>query len=248
MGDINYDKAQYPVPRRYSLAHRRYWKRLATPGSWLTGAERIAVAKEVRQVANCKLCADRKTALSPYQVDGAHDTTSDLPDTVVEVVHRVTSDPGRLTKSWFDGIMQQDLSVECYVEVIGTLGSVLCIDEFCRGLDISLNELPEPAAGEPDHYRPANIREDSDDAWVPMLPNVACSGPEADLWEDRMGNIVRALSLVPNEVRDMFNLGEAHYLDPEDVWNLTGSPHGTLTRRQMEIVAARVSALNGCFY
>jgi hypothetical protein len=248
MSEIDYSGATYPIRGDFAEGHNRYWKRLAAPGAWLSGAERVAVAKEVRQAHECSLCSQRKAALSPYQVDGAHDTASDLSATMVEVIHRITTDPKRLTKTWFDGIMQQGLSAEQYIEILGTLVCVISIDEFCRGMDLPLNELPEPEAGEPDGYRPANIREDGDGAWVPMLANIVDSGPESDLWEGRTGYVIRALSLVPNEVRYMLDLLQVHYIDNSQIWNVKGSPRGTLTRIQMEVVAARVSALNGCFY
>ena len=144
MNEISYSKSQYPVREDFAASHNRYWKRLAAPGSWLTGTQRVDVAKEVRQAQQCSLCRRRKEALSPYQVDGAHDVVSALPDVMVEVIHRVTTDPGRLTKTWFDGIKEQGLGEEAYVEIIGTLVFVFSIDEFCRGLDIPLNELPRP--------------------------------------------------------------------------------------------------------
>lgn len=245
---MNYSQAPYPVREDFSTGHQRYWSYLAGPGSWLTGIERVAVARELRQARSCKLCGQRKAALSPYQVDGAHDRASDLPDVIVEVIHRVTTDSSRLTRTWFDGIMEQGLSAEKYVEVLGTLVNVLSIDEFCRGLGLPLHELPEPQAGEPDHYRPANVMEDGDGAWVPLLPAQIDSGPEADMWEGWTGFVVRALSLVPDEVRYMLDLSAIHYLDVNQIWNVKLSPRGTLSRTQMEVLAARVSALNGCFY
>lgn len=248
MSAFDYSNSSYAVPQRYTDAHGRYWEKLAAAGSWLSGAERVAVAKEVRQASSCTLCQQRKEALSPYQVDGAHEVASDLPDTIVEVVHRITTDPGRLTKTWFDGILQQGLSAEKYIEVLGTLGCVLTIDEFCRGLGLPLNDLPEPIAGEPDNYRPQNIIEDGDGAWVPLLPSVVDSGPESDLWDTRTGYVIRALTLVPNEARSMLDLLDTHYMNNNEIWNVTGSRRGTLSRFQMEVIAARVSALNGCFY
>ena len=248
MSEISYRNARYPVRASFAEAHNRYWKRLAAPGTWLTGTERVAVAKEVRQAHSCELCIQRKAALSPYQVDGTHDTVTGLSNTMVEVIHLVTTDSARLTKAWFDGIMQQGLSAEQYVEIIGTLVEVFSIDEFCRALDIPFNDLPEPQPGEPSKYRPANIREDGDGTWVPLLPNVVDSGPESDLWEGRIGYVIRALSLVPDEVRHMLDLLNVHYLNINQIWNVKDSPQGTLSRSQTEVVAARVSALNGCFY
>ena len=108
--------------------------------------------------------------------------------------------------------------------------------------------MPEPEDGEISRYRPANIREDGDGAWIPLLPNVVDTGPESDLWVGRTGYVIRALSLVPDEVRYMLDLLVVHYLDNAQIWNVKVSPKGTLSRMQTEVVAARVSAFNGCFY
>jgi len=248
MNGIFYSDAPYPVRSDFSRGHGEYWQKLAAPGTWLSGAERVAVAKEVRQARACDLCRRRKEALSPYQVDGAHDVVTDLPDTVVEVVHRVITDSARLTKSWFDGVMRQDLAVESYVEVLGVLLNVFSIDEFCRGLGLPPHELPEAQPGEPSRYRPAKVIEHGDGAWVPLLPIMIESGPESDLWEKRTGNVVRALSLVPDEVRHMLALSTVHYLDVDRIWDMRSAPHGTLTRMQMEVIAVRVSSFNSCFY
>ena len=130
MKEISYNDAPWPVRGDFAAGHNRYWQRLAAPGNWLTGAERVNVAREIRQAQQCDLCRRRKEALSPYQVNGPHDVVSDLPEVMIEVTHRVVTDSARLTKSWFDGIMQQGLSEEQYVEIIGTLVSVFSIDEF----------------------------------------------------------------------------------------------------------------------
>ncbi len=248
MKEINYDAAACVVRTGFAESHNRYWQRLATPGSWLTGAERVAVAQEVRQASTCKLCQQRKQALSPYQVDGAHDTASDLPDTMVEVVHRLITDSTRLSKVWFDGIMQQGLSAEHYVEIIGTLVEVFLIDEFCRALGVPQHELPKAVEGEPSKYRPENISEDGEGAWVPLLPSMVDTGPESDLWVGRTGYVIRALSLVPDEVRSMTDLLQVHYLDNNKIWDVKSSPQGTLSRIQTEIVATRISSYNDCFY
>ena len=249
MSKIDYSDANYPVRGNFAEGHNRYWKRLPAPGNWLTGAERVGIAKEVRQASSCELCKNRKAALSPYQADGTHDSASELSVTIIEVIHRVVTDSARLTKAWFDGIIQQGLSVEQYIEIISTLVHVLSIDEFCRGIGEPLHELPEPLPGKPSLYRPDNIVEHGDGAWVPMLSAVMQPGPESDLWEGTIqGNVTRALSLVPDEVRSLNDLLIIHYLDDKEFMDLEKSPQGTLSRIQTELVAARVSAFNDCFY
>ena len=81
-----------------------------------------------------------------------------------------------------------------------------------------------------------------------MIAPGDAAGPEADLYggADFVPNIVRALSAVPDEVRVLRQLSQTHYLplgglrDP--------SARRSLDRMQIELVAARVSALNECFY
>ena len=70
-----------------------------------------------------------------------------------------------------------------------------------------------------------------------------------DLWEGTLhGYVIRALSLVPDEVRSLGDLAAIHYLAFSQIAQWEGSPQGTLSRIQTEVVAARVSAINGCFY
>jgi len=248
MNRINYSNSKYPVRTDYMDGHNRYWKRLAAPGNWLTSAQRVAVAKEVRQARNCQLCAERKSALSPFSINGKHDSNGELSELIVDVVHRFITDPARLTKTWFDGVLEQGLLVEEYVEILGTVVHVFAIDEFCRALDIPLNKLPEPQVGKPGHYRPSNVIEESVDAWVPMLPRSIDTGPEADLWEGMGANVIRGLSLVPDEVRSLVDLIGIHYAPLDKFMDLTGSPFGNLTRFQIELVGTRVSSYNDCFY
>jgi hypothetical protein len=79
-----------------------------------------------------------------------------------------------------------------------------------------------------------------------MIPNGTPEGAEADLWHGRAGNVIRAMSLVPEAVRDLKTLSAAHYVTTEQVTDPRA--RRTLSRPQIELVAGRVSALNECFY
>ena len=73
---FNYSDLNIIVREDLKEAYREAWHRLAQPGSWWTGAERVAIASESRKAFDCDLCQRRKTALSPYTVEGQHDHTA----------------------------------------------------------------------------------------------------------------------------------------------------------------------------
>lgn len=246
MQPLSYQLAEIPVREDFAESHSRFWARLAAPGAWWTGAERVAIAAEARHAWQCTLCRERRAALTPSAVTGEHDHLNALPEPAVDVIHRVMTDPGRLSRQWFNSVMEAGLTEEQYVEIIGTLVALISIDRFCVGIGVPLHDLPQPQDGAPSQYRPEGLIEG--DAWVPMLAADHDTGPEHDLFELRpTGNVIRAMSLVPDEVRTLNDLGAVHYLRNSQVRDPSASA-GTLNRMQMELVAARVAAARQCFY
>jgi hypothetical protein len=240
--------AAAPVPVRDDLraAHVRAWRDLGRPGTWWTGAERVAIAGHVRAAAGCALCRTRRDALSPYTIAGIHDGPAGLPDLAVDAVHRITSDPARLKRAWACEVIAA-IGDAPYVELLGLVTTVVAIDSFCRAVGMPPHPLPAAVAGEPTRLRPAAARDEG--AWVPSIPSGAASGSEADLYADLPGpapNVIRALSLVPDAQRTMKDQGGVHYMTTAQMTDLT---HGrAIDRGQIELIAGRVSALRECFY
>ena len=235
-----------------AAAHVRYWRRLGRPGANWSGSERIAIARETRHAAGCDFCRRLRSALSPYTSSGAHEVdarnSGRLPDPAVDAVHRIVNDASRLTARWYRGTLADGLTDGRYVELVGTVVSVLSIDSFCRAIGVPLHPLPEPEPGSASGYRPPSAAHDGE-SWVPMVPFDNSGTAEADLWPpNRTGNVIRALSLVPDEVRTLHDLGGAHYIDHGLVRDPTAQKGGALSRAQIELVAGRVSILNDCFY
>jgi hypothetical protein len=230
-----------------SAAQHRAWQRLARPGAWWSGAERVMIAVEARHALACRLCAKRRKALSPYAVAGTHDDLGLLPDAAVEAVHRVRTDAGRLTRAWFDQIMAAGLTPERYVELVGVVATTVVIDAFALALGQPPREFPLPLDGAPSRYRPRNARREG--AWVPWLTHTDADPAEADLFPKlRPGShIYRAMSLVPDEVRGFFDLVQTHYLPAHQMRDFAHE-FRAITHAQIEFLAARVSALNRCEY
>ena len=248
MTSATFHEAAYPIRPNLEQATRQAWEYLGKPGNWWTGAERAAFVTEVRSARDCRLCADRVEALSPNSVQGEHEAASTLPSVAIEATHRLTTDAARLSEEAIREWNAAGLTDEAYVEIVSIVSTVMGIDSFCDALEIPLLPLPEVRAGEPSRYRPAEAVDDG--AWVPMIPSQGAGENEADIYGGpaaRRGfvpNVARAMSLVPDAVRNLLHLLGAFYV--EDVANLKA--RNSLDRRQIELIAARVSALNECFY
>jgi hypothetical protein len=243
---LNYDHAATAVRADFTTAHGRFWDRLARAGTWWTSAERIEIARETRHAPNCSLCAARRQSLSPDAPAGEHSAITSLPSHVVDPIHRLVNDASRLSASWLNRTVAAGLSLGHYIELVGTVVGIVSIDAFCRGIGVALHQLPRAGVGAPSRYRPLVVR--SDEAWVPMIAADGNAGAEADLWPcGRTANVIRALSLVPDEVRSLNELSAAHYLPNQSVADPNARGRH-LDRQQIELIAARVSALNQCFY
>jgi alkylhydroperoxidase family enzyme len=237
------------LPIRPDLAEheRRFWAHLAAPGTWWLGAERIAAVAAARNATTCRLCRERKAALSPAAVSGRHDGADALPEAAVEVAHKVRTDSGRLSYEWFTRQRDGGLSEPAYVELVGIVTMATGLDMFARALGTAPETLPAPRAGDPKRRLPQGAK--ANGAWVPTLEPDDVTDAEADLYpsDGVLPNIAKALSLVPDEVRMIRSLTAALYMPVEHVANPT-YVRGPLDRLQMELVAARVSAINECFY
>ena len=246
MQPFSYADAPVPVREDLTDAHRRAWQNLARPGNWWTGAERVAIADELRAASSCQLCRERKAALKPNAASGSHDTVSELPDPAIEAIHRITSDPARLTRTWFDELATAGLDDGHYVELLGVVVCVLSIDAFHRALGVVLEPLPRPEPGEPSRRRPEGLAPEG--AWLPMIRPERLGEAERGLYgrSAMSANVIRAMSLVPDAVRELLSLSAAQYLAIERMQSM--ETNRALDRPQMELLAGRVSALNECFY
>jgi len=247
MTELDYSAAGVPVRDDLRAAHRLIWTYVAAPGNWWTGAERVAIAAEVRHAGRCPLCRARKEALSPNAVSGEHVHGGALPANVVDAIHRIRTDPGRLSHPWFESVIASGLESTRYVELVAVVTLVTGVDYFCRSLGLAPFPLPDPLPGPPSRYLPPSAKPGT--AWVPMIAPEDASGNEADLYPPApfIPNIVRALSLVPDAVRTMWRSSDAHYLPVAEIGD-PSARRGALDRMQTELIAARVSAINECFY
>ena len=204
---------------------------LAAPGDWLTGAQRRAATLEARDARSNELDEARRRAISPNAVEGQHGATAELPAEAVEVVHRIASDPGRLSRAWADEMIAV-LGEETYTELVGIAACTAVLDMFAWAMHGGDAEISAAVEGEPSRVRPDGVGDVG--AWVSQstAPGNA--------------NVSRSLSLVPVTNSAWVALVQAMYSRGAEFANLTWDR--ALSRPQVELVAARTTAELECFY
>ncbi len=241
--------ASFPIRDDLTAAYERAWQHLARPGTWWDAERRLAIAAETRNALACRLCRDRADAVSPFAVDGVHDERGALPAPVVEVVHRIRTDSGRLSEAWCRQTLANGLSEMEYVETVAVISITTALDTLAKGLGIPPRTLPGPEAGDPTRHRPAKARKAL--AWVATLEPEDVAEDDPDPYPgktlDLIANIHRAMSLVPAEVAAFFALDDVIYV-PQFAMKDFSREYRAISHAQMELLAARVSLINRCTY
>ena len=208
-----YDRAMEPLPLAHDYIEglNAEWNTLASPGTWWSGSDRVALAAVARAAR-----------------DGDAPPSTDLPAPAVEAAARIAAHP-HVDAAWVASLADQGLAPEAYVEIIGVVGRLAAVDSFMFGIGAGPQPLPAPIDGTP-------TRTPAADAGMhgALAPTVGPPGAPG------------SLSAVPAEVDAMVALHSVLYLSLEEM----GDPgiEKTLTRAQMELIAARTSLLNDCFY
>lgn len=225
-----YDEAGIGVRADLDLAHQQTVESWASPGDWWSASERLAIVDEVRRA---RAADELPPWVQPSTVDGLVDADHALPMAAVDAVWRLTNHSGTLTEEWYRQVVAEGLSPEQYVELVGVVATANCLEVFATALGIDPIPLPVPAEGEPARKSVAGAAVRSH--WVPT----------ADV---RGPNVGKALTASPVSVDDWNRLSETQYVPMDALLSDLTWSRGTLDRMQIELLAARTSLLNECFY
>lgn len=241
-----FDHARLPIRKDAYDALGAAWRRLGGPGAWLTGPQRVAVAAEARHAWNCGLCRRRKDALSPYAVDGQHDDLGEVPAAWVDVIHRVVTDSGRLTRRWYQEARDAGVAEDEFVEIISVAIITTTVDAFAYGIGVDFPALPIASDGAPHRMRASEATPGP--GWVATIAPENAGADFADFYANESHFYIRrSLTLVPDECRRFWELMNPLYMEDPRVPETEGLDRA-ISRAQIEFLAARASALLGCYY
>lgn len=203
------------------------WAALGAPGPQWTGAQRVAIAELTRRAAPRPLW-DRAPALDGLARDAGDGVVSPF---IAGLVERIAVEPSSLSRDDVVGIAAE-IGDAAYAELASVVAQVVCIDHNAAALGLPLRELPAPEPGEPHRRRPEGMADVG--GHIPMTE--VSEGP----------NVRRSLSLAGADherwMMLVFSMYSGHQFG-EMVWT-----DRALSRPQVELLAARTSALNECFY
>ncbi len=233
-------------------AYHRYRHWLSGPGEWWTGAERLAMIRETKTAWKCHLCARKKVALSPKSIADPHLDAPPLSSVVVEAIHRIVTDPSRVSEQWVGELKQNGLSYPQIVELIGVGVTGVTMNYLFWGLGAEPPALPDTRSGNP--TRGESQDSEFHTAWVPTVIPEKAKGRLKAFYEAAAGpaggvaHIMQALSLAPETLLAFYDLASVIYLPPTKVSNPGAETGRAITRPQIELLAATVSAANACHY
>ncbi len=222
-------------------AQRAAWDDLARPGSWWTGAERLAIAEVARAALDDE---DPPPPWVPYSsTEGAH-APPVLPGAAVDIAYRIARHAGTITEQIAREAMaalgdgdRDERGALRYVELCSIVSATAAVALFHRDAGLALPPFPQPVDGAPTGERPDELAI-ADLNWVPVAAPA-----------DTTAAVVQAYSAVPGGDDMTWRLAAAQYIPAEEMVHADWMRRADgLTRPEAELVAARVAQLRECFY
>ena len=238
-----YADTSLPIPEEFEALHADELLSFARPGTWGTAAQRITIAAEIR-----------KTRVEAGVQESVGDEnlcdTAEVPEAARRVARAAALGGIEIDRAFCAKAQADGLTDGAYVEVIGLAARLAHLDVFARGIGVPSRQLAEPLEDtEPSMQRPAIARDEG--FFTDSVPSAPDGGELArEIYGDAVpaANILRSLSLVPDEARRLNRVVNVEYFNNDTMMDVTFSSLKDINRPQLELVAAKISALNQCFY
>lgn len=213
-------------------AHREVWAAIGRPGASWTGAQRAELATTVVMAL-----ADQEPSpawVPRSSVAGALPHAAHAPLAAHDIVHRVARHAGTLTSQWYESSVASVGELP-YIELVSLTSQVAAIWSFRR------------AAGLPELVIPGSVEGAPTGEFAPELAAATLNWVPVAAPADRTASVVQAYTAVPSEHARTWSLADVQYIPDLEMVDPRWT-RGTLSRPQMELVAARVAQLRQCFF
>lgn len=237
-----YADSAFPVSAATASLHADELQSYSVPGTWCNAAERTALAAEARKARVAagiqESCGDEQLTENP-----------DLHEPARQLARDVALGGATIDRNYCAATQAAGVTEGAYVEIVGLVARLAHLDVFARGIGVSARALGRPVDDRAATFERPSVAK-NEGFFTATVPNAPAGGELAKTLygKHQAANILRSLSLVPDEARRLNRVMDEEYFSMETIFDLTHSSHEALSRPQIELVAARVSALNQCFY
>ena len=199
------------LPDDYQRLLDQQYARLAAPGTWWNGAERVAIVATMRRTQQ-----------------GEFEIAECLGEDVSGFVHKVSVSAFDIDENYVKaaGAIMTPLQV---VELTALVAQFSALDTFLYGAGFTLRELPVPISGEPTQLEVKGAKLMR--GWFPTRGTAGAPN---------------CFSAVADEDKALHDIHSIIYLSMEEMADLNVVKD--LHRSQIELLAARTSNYNDCFY
>lgn len=164
------------------------------------------------------------------QAQAGLDTGCDkLPGITVEAASKIAMDAHNIDQVWVEQCFAGGLTPLQMVELTAIVAQLSTIDTYTTGIGETLRELPEPLPGDPGRKEVKGAKLTR--GWYPTRG---------------VAGAPNCFSAVAAENEALHDIHEAMYLGMQEMADV--SIVKTLHRSQIELLAARTSNYNDCFY
>jgi hypothetical protein len=194
---------------------------LVVADQWLRLANAGTWFTGVQRVAIARITRQAQ-ADEPINSEGVSSIVADATVKVAVNAHTIN-------EKWVEGCYERGLKPLELVELTAIVAQLSTIDTYTLGIGDVLRKLPEPQAGSPseEEVKGAKLTR----GWYPTRG---------------IAGAPNCFSAVADENKALHDIHEAMYLSMEEMANV--SIVKTLHRSQIELLAARTSNYNDCFY
>lgn len=225
-----YGDGVWPVRGDLVAAHQDWLGHVAAPGTWFSGEQRVAF------IAALWAAIDDPKPLPPWEAP-APPTGSALPAAAHGIAYRLGRHASTTSLSWYErSVAELAMGAPAFVELVALAATGCAVASFGPALGWDRPMLPEAQPGPPSRDCPPLV--DATMNWVPVTAPA-----------DEDPAVVQAFTAVPAEYDMLWRLAAAQYIPLAEMVHLGWKrPESSLQRRQVELVAARLSMVRECFY
>ena len=234
--------SDYPVAPEIETLHASELASFTQCGTWGRAAQRAAIAATAR-------AARSEAGLQEPSGEQHTSDAAQVPGAALRLAREVALGGIRIDRAYCHAVQAEGVSEGAYVEIVGVVSRLVNLDVFARGLGLPPRSIGAASdASKPSFKRPNEAVDEG--FFTASVPSAPAGGALAEslYGKDPTGNILRTLSLVPEEARRLISLVSHQYFPATQLMDFNADSRHALSRAQIEVVAAKVSERNQCFY